>query len=173
MAAGTDTTIQLCAGSRKHSHDDAATTVAVRELAPAWFALAVPWPASRTSTRFGGHCVLTRGRSTAIVVTGAVVPFVIAFGGGGLLMALRKPWTKGLGLGADDRLGADIDCHRRHLHGCQPFDVQRVVMAGMEPRGDRIHRYVNAHRSAPFKRGRSWAGSDWRRRAQNLLSIPN
>jgi hypothetical protein len=34
-----------------------------------------------------------------VVGLGAVVLAGIAFGGGALLIALRKPWTKGLGLG--------------------------------------------------------------------------
>jgi hypothetical protein len=36
---------------------------------------------------------------TAVFVTGAVVFALIAFGGGAALLALHKPWAKGLGLG--------------------------------------------------------------------------
>lgn len=37
--------------------------------------------------------------SAAILVTGTVGLALFAFGGGAVLLALRRPWTKGLGLG--------------------------------------------------------------------------
>ncbi|MFZ0833020.1 MAG: hypothetical protein WAM92_08050 [Mycobacterium sp.] len=37
--------------------------------------------------------------STAVLATGAVGLALFAFGGGAVLLALRRPWTKGLGLG--------------------------------------------------------------------------
>jgi hypothetical protein len=35
----------------------------------------------------------------AVVAVGAVILALIAFGGGACLIALRRPWTKGLGIG--------------------------------------------------------------------------
>lgn len=35
----------------------------------------------------------------AVIAVGAVLLAVLAFGGGGGLLAVRKPWAKGLGLG--------------------------------------------------------------------------
>jgi len=37
--------------------------------------------------------------STAVLATGTVGLALFAFGGGAVLLALRRPWTKGLGLG--------------------------------------------------------------------------
>lgn len=37
--------------------------------------------------------------SAAVLATGAVGLALFAFGGGAVLLALRRPWTKGLGLG--------------------------------------------------------------------------
>jgi hypothetical protein len=36
---------------------------------------------------------------TAVIAAGTVGLALFAFGGGGVLLALRKPWAKGLGLG--------------------------------------------------------------------------
>ncbi|UGT92503.1 hypothetical protein LTS72_03565 [Mycobacterium ostraviense] len=37
--------------------------------------------------------------SVAAVVTGAIVLALIAFGGGGVLVMLRNPWARGIGMG--------------------------------------------------------------------------
>lgn len=37
--------------------------------------------------------------SHAALVTGAIVLGLIAFGGGGVLVALRNPWARGIGMG--------------------------------------------------------------------------
>ena len=43
--------------------------------------------------------VIASGRGGAVVGAGAVLLALIAFGGGAGLIALRRPWAKGLGIG--------------------------------------------------------------------------
>lgn len=46
--------------------------------------------------------------STAAVAVGAVALVLIAFGGGAGLIALRKPWTKGMGMGMGLMIGWNL-----------------------------------------------------------------
>ncbi|MEU0495834.1 hypothetical protein [Mycobacterium sp. NPDC006124] len=43
--------------------------------------------------------VIASGHGGAVVGVGAAILALIAFGGGAGLIALRRPWTKGLGIG--------------------------------------------------------------------------